>query len=103
MTWLAQAIIPTTNLGDYAIQIWGSFALVLLLLLGALIIVYRSNVKKDSKIESLQSENTKLLLERIQDAKDFAKLDAQPNEELKKFIGTLFDVYNRSLNDRQGK
>lgn len=102
MTWFAQ-VAPTTNLGDYALGVFGAYALAMFILVAIIVYLVRQNKQKDSKIELQQTENKALLEARIQDAKDFAKLDAKPNEELRKFIATLFDVYNHTLNDKQGQ
>lgn len=98
MKWFADIVTPTTNLGDYALQTFGAFAIILFMLIAAIVFQYRTGVKKDNKIESQENEIKQMLKDRVQDAKDLAALEARPNEELKKFIGTLYDVYTRSIN-----
>ncbi len=98
-TYLAE-IVPSINLGDYAIQIWGPFALVVLGLLAVVVIQYRQGIKKDLVIEQKQAKIDELQEKRLQDSKDSATAKALPADEITRFVGNLYELSKQQYPNR---
>ena len=101
MIWyFAQSIAPSINLGDYAIQVWGPWALVTLLLAAIVVIQYRKQLKADAKIDQLQTEKEELMEKRLQESKDSATAKALPADEITRFVGNLYELSKQRANER---
>lgn len=93
MKWAVTDIVaPSTNLGDYVLQIGGPLGLVIIGLAFVVVVLYRENKQLR---QDLSAEKDKRLL----DAQEYAKLTLQPFQQFTEFVRNLYDGYNTRSKD----
>lgn len=93
MKWAATDIVtPSTNLGDYVLQIGGPLGLVIIGLAFVVVVLYRENKQLR---QDLSAEKDK----RLSDAQEYAKLTLQPFQQFTEFVRNLYDGYNTRSKD----
>lgn len=93
MIWgMTQIAAPSTNLGDYVLQIGGPLGLIIIGLVFLVVVLYRENKQLR---QDLTAEKDKRLI----DVQEYAKLTLQPFQQFTEFVRNLYDGYNTRSKD----